>query len=135
METHDPGYEEVRVRGIDLAPRVGELLHQTNVRRLIIRDDSENTLLEIPVTAATATTGASSVLSAIGALGATLPGFNVIVLRTEQGRRASTPDTTPHLGATEDQMNTQQMVAQRIDNRGTSIEDLAGTGQKDAPGG
>jgi len=32
-------------------------------------------------------------------------------------------------------MNTRQMVAQRIDNRGTRVEDLAGTGEHDAPGG
>ena len=135
MDKRDSGYEEVRVRGVDLAPRVSDLLHQSNVRRVIIRD-GENTLLEIPVTMATATTSAASVLTAVGALGATTPDFNVVVVRTEQARRAEAARAaTSHTGATEDQMNTQQMVAQRIDNRGTRIEDLAGTGEHDSSGG
>jgi len=135
MEKHDPGYEEVRVRGVDLAPRVGDLLRQNNVRRLMIRNDHESTLLEIPVSQATVETGLPSVMAAVSAMGATLPGFRVVILRTEQTRRTTMPAATSQLGATEDQMNTRQMVAQRIDNRGTRVEDLAGTGEHDAPGG
>ena len=135
MEKHDPGYEEVRVRGVDLAPRVGDLLRQNNVRRLIIRNDHESTLLEIPVSTATAETDLPSVLAAVGALGTMLPGFRVAILRTDQARHTPAPAARSSMGATEDQMNTRQMVAQRIDNRGTRVEDLAGTGEHDAPGG
>lgn len=39
------------------------------------------------------------------------------------------------LGATEDQMNMQGTVPQRIDNRGSKVEELAGTGEQDSPGG
>lgn len=39
------------------------------------------------------------------------------------------------LGATEDQMNQRGLVPQRIDCRGTKVEDLAGTGQPEAQGG
>jgi len=39
------------------------------------------------------------------------------------------------LGATEDQMNMRAMIPQRTDRAGTKIEDLAGTGQHEAPGG
>jgi len=38
-------------------------------------------------------------------------------------------------GATEDQVNMQATVAQRIDYRGTKIEDVAGTGAHDSSGG
>ena len=39
------------------------------------------------------------------------------------------------LGATEDQMNMQGTVPQRIDSRGSKIEEMAGTGEHDSQGG
>ena len=39
------------------------------------------------------------------------------------------------LGATEDQMSLRGMVPQRINREGTKVEDLAGTGEYEAPGG
>jgi len=39
------------------------------------------------------------------------------------------------IGATENQMNTQGTVPQRVDSHGTKVEDLAGTGEQDSPGG
>jgi hypothetical protein len=32
-------------------------------------------------------------------------------------------------------MNTQGTVPQRVDSHGTKVEDLAGTGEQDSPGG
>ena len=40
-----------------------------------------------------------------------------------------------HRGATEDQVNMKDTVPQRIDRKGTKIEDAAGTGEHDSPGG
>ncbi len=39
------------------------------------------------------------------------------------------------IGATEDQMDMKGTVAQHSDRKGTKIEDLAGTGEQDSPGG
>ena len=39
------------------------------------------------------------------------------------------------IGATEDQMDMHGTVPQRTDRIGTKIEDLAGTGEQDSPGG
>ncbi|MCW5978686.1 MAG: hypothetical protein KIT09_11445 [Bryobacteraceae bacterium] len=57
---------------------------------------------------------------------------------------AAAPARTPHvahaavdggLGAHEGQMSARGPLPQRIDSHGTKIEDLAGTGKLDAPGG
>ena len=40
-----------------------------------------------------------------------------------------------HIGATEDQVDLRDTVPQRINQQGTKVEDLAGTGEQDAPGG
>lgn len=54
------------------------------------------------------------------------------------------PDDTPvktrdrklsGIGATEDQMDIRGAIPQRIDRRGSKIEDMAGTGEHDSPGG
>lgn len=39
------------------------------------------------------------------------------------------------LGATEDQMNARATIPQRTDRTGTKIEDIAGNGSYEAPGG
>jgi uncharacterized protein (DUF302 family) len=39
------------------------------------------------------------------------------------------------LGATEDQMNMRGTVPQRIDRHGSKVEEMAGTGEQDSPGG
>ena len=39
------------------------------------------------------------------------------------------------IGATEDQIDMRGTVGQRIDNKGTKVEDEAGTGQIDSEGG
>ncbi len=40
-----------------------------------------------------------------------------------------------NIGATEDQIDIRGAVPQRIDRKGTKIEDLAGTGEHDSAGG
>lgn len=39
------------------------------------------------------------------------------------------------IGATEMEMDSKDTVPQRIDKIGTKVEDLAGTGEQDSPGG
>jgi hypothetical protein len=39
------------------------------------------------------------------------------------------------IGARESEMDVKDTVGQRIDKYGTKLEDLAGTGEQDAPGG
>ena len=46
-----------------------------------------------------------------------------------QGRKLS------GIGATEDQMDVRGAIPQRIDKKGTKIEDMAGTGEIDSSGG
>jgi hypothetical protein len=43
--------------------------------------------------------------------------------------------TDQSVGATEDEVNMRATVPQRIDGRGTKVEDIAGTGEQDARGG
>jgi Protein of unknown function (DUF2934) len=43
--------------------------------------------------------------------------------------------TDSGIGATEEEVNMRGTVPQRIDSHGSKVEDIAGTGKQDAPGG
>ena len=50
MEQRRIGTEEHQVRGDDLVAKVKEIIHEGNVRRIIIKDDDGKTLIEVPLT-------------------------------------------------------------------------------------
>ena len=52
-------------------------------------------------------------------------------------RHPAVPDAKKKtgLGATEDEVDMRDTVPQRIDKKGTKVEDLAGTGEHDSAGG
>jgi hypothetical protein len=75
--------EEIQVLGRDLVEKVKALLHEGNVRRVIIKDDKGNTFVEIPVTVAAVGVIAAPILAAIGALSALVAKFTIVVERAE----------------------------------------------------
>ena len=75
--------EEVQVLGRDLVEKVKNLIHEGNVQRVIIKDESGNTFVEIPVTVAAIGTIAAPLLAAIGALSALVAKFTIVIERAE----------------------------------------------------
>ena len=69
MALHD-FVEEVQVLGRDLVDKVKSLVHEGNVRRIIVRDEHGNTFIEIPVTVAAIGAVFAPVLAAVGAISA-----------------------------------------------------------------
>jgi hypothetical protein len=133
-------YEEIKVHANDLVARVKELIHEGNVRRIIIKDHTGATFIEIPLTVATGGAIAAPVLAAVGAIAAALSDFKVVVERADAVSTGATRAAAPgargsSMGATEDQVDMKDTVGQRIDRKGTKVEDLAGTGKQDSPGG
>jgi hypothetical protein len=79
-----PGYniEELQVMGEQLLTRIKELVHEGNVRRIIIKHEG-NTILEIPLTFGIAGVLLAPVWAAIGVLGALLAQCSIEVVRSE----------------------------------------------------
>jgi hypothetical protein len=75
--------EEVQVLGRDLVDKVKSLIHEGNVRRIIVRDEHGNTFVEIPVTVAAVGAVLAPVLAAVGAISALVSKFTIVVVRTE----------------------------------------------------
>lgn len=86
-------YEEFKVSGDNLVAKVRELIREGNVRRVFIKNDKGDTLLEIPLTAGVAVTAITAVVSpilvAVGAIAALLTQVTVGV-----ERRNSPPEET-----------------------------------------
>lgn len=76
--------EEVQVLGKDLVERVKSLIHEGNVRRIIIRDEHGHTFMEIPVTVAAVGAVLAPLLAAVGAISALVAKFTVVVVRSDE---------------------------------------------------
>jgi phage-related minor tail protein len=74
---------EFKVKGEELLKQIRELIHQGNVSRIIIKDESGRTYLEIPVTVGLIGAIIAPVLAAVGALAALAANFTIEVIRKE----------------------------------------------------
>lgn len=79
--------EEVQVFGKDLVERVKSLIHEGNVRRIILKDLQGHTFMEIPVNVAAIAVIAAPVLAAIGAISAMAAKFTIVVERNPPDAR------------------------------------------------
>jgi hypothetical protein len=85
--------EEVQVLGRDLVGKVQSLIHEGNVRRIIVRDEHGNTFVEIPVTVAAVGAVLAPVLAALGAISALVAKFTIVVVRAEDPPSAGEKST------------------------------------------
>ena len=91
MTQTDPNYqppgqryqEELQVMGEQLLSRVKELVHEGNVRRIIIKQEG-HTIMEIPLTVGVVGAIMAPALVAIGAIGALLSQCSIEVVRSER---------------------------------------------------
>jgi hypothetical protein len=88
MDEQKTWYEEFKVSGEDLIAKVKEIIHEGNVRRIILKNEEGNTLIEVPVTAGVAvaalTLAFAPVLAAIGAIAALVTHVTLVVERREE---------------------------------------------------
>jgi len=88
MSNIDQVFEQIKVAGKDLVDKVGELIHEGNVRRLIIKDEHGHTLVEVPVTVATIGVIIAPILAVAGALAAAV---KVCTIEVERNNPPSDP--------------------------------------------
>ena len=75
--------EELTVSGKNLVDRVGELLHEGNVTRIIVKDEAGKTLIEIPATVGVVGVIVAPWLAALGVIAALVTNCKIIVERRE----------------------------------------------------
>ena len=82
-ETFASRTEEIRITGDELLAKVKELVHEGNIRRLIIRNESGTTLVEIPLTVGLVGVALLPVWAAIGAIAALATDCTIVVERQD----------------------------------------------------
>ena len=75
--------EEFRVNGEELIAKIKQLIHESNIRRIIIKDKDGKTVMEIPLTIGVVGVLLAPTLAAGGALAALLTEATVVVEKTE----------------------------------------------------
>jgi hypothetical protein len=76
--------EEFRVKGEEVVEKVKQLIHEGNVRRLIIKDESGKVYLDIPVTYGIVGALIAPMLAAVGAVAAVAANLKIEVVRDEE---------------------------------------------------
>ena len=75
--------EEFQVRGEELVAKVKELIHQGNIRRVIIKNESGRTVIDIALTIGVVRALLVPQLAAIGAIAALLTNATIVVETVE----------------------------------------------------
>jgi hypothetical protein len=75
--------EEFQVRGEEIVAKIKELLHEGNIRRVIIKNEDGRTLIDIPLTMGVVGALVAPQLAAIGAIAALLARGTIVVEKAE----------------------------------------------------
>jgi len=76
--------EEFKVSGEDVLKKVKELVRAGNVRRIIIKNEEDKTLIEFPLTIGVVGAALLPVWAAIGAVAALVTNCTIVVEKREQ---------------------------------------------------
>jgi Domain of unknown function (DUF4342) len=75
--------EEFRVSGEELLAFVKKLIHEGNATKIIIKNESGHTVVEIPLTIGAIGAVVAPVLAAVGAIAALVAKCTIVVVREE----------------------------------------------------
>jgi hypothetical protein len=83
MQATTDRVQEFTVTGDEVVAKVKELVHEGNVRRLIIKNEEGRTLIEVPLTIGAIGAALLPVFAAIGAMAALATRCTIVVEREE----------------------------------------------------
>lgn len=87
--TEQSTWEEVKVTGDQILQKVRELVHEGNVRRIIITDEDDKTLMELPLTVGVIGVLVAPLAAALGALAALVAKVTIRIERVDAGDSTS----------------------------------------------
>ncbi len=92
MPDEKVSYEEFRVNGEAVVGKIKELIHEGNIRRITIKNDKGETLIEIPLTVGVVGVVFLPVWAAIGALAALAANLTIVVETVSTGPAEPKPE-------------------------------------------
>jgi len=76
--------EEFKLEGGKVLDKIRDLIHQGNIRRIILKNEAGKTLIEIPLTLGLVGAALLPVFAAVGALAAVATRMVIVVEKTEE---------------------------------------------------
>ena len=76
--------EEIRLDGGKVLDKIKDLIHQGNIRRIILKNEEGKTFIEIPLTLGLVGAALLPVFAAVGALAAVVTRMVIVVEKTEE---------------------------------------------------
>ena len=76
--------EEIKLDGGKVLDKIKELIHQGNIRRIILKNEEGKTFIEIPLTLGLVGAALLPVFAAVGALAAVVTRMVIVVEKTEE---------------------------------------------------
>jgi hypothetical protein len=76
--------EEFKLTGSEVIEKIKELIHQGNIRRIILKDDTGKAILEIPLTLGVVGAALMPVLAAVGAVAALVAKLTIVVEKDDE---------------------------------------------------
>jgi hypothetical protein len=73
--------EEFRVNGEDLLAKVKALIHEGNIRRIIIKNEAGETIVEFPLTVGAIGAALLPILAAVGTIAALVAKCTIVVVK------------------------------------------------------
>jgi len=75
--------EEFKVNGGEILDKVKEIIHEGNVRRIILKNEEGRTFMELPLTIGVVGVLIAPVLAAVGAVAALASNLTIVVEKVE----------------------------------------------------
>lgn len=85
--------EQFKVKGEKLITRIKELVHEGNIRRIYIKNEKGETLIEVPLTFGVVGTLLAPVWAAIGAIAALAVDYTIVVEKLEEAEDKKDPES------------------------------------------
>jgi Domain of unknown function (DUF4342) len=82
-EPHKQQFEEFKLKGESVLAKIKELVHEGNVRRIILKNDEGRTLIEIPLTIGVIGALLLPAWAAIGAVAALAADLTIVIERDD----------------------------------------------------
>jgi hypothetical protein len=76
--------EEFNLNGSELIDKIKELIHEGNIRRIIIKNEKGQSIIEIPLTLGVVGAAIAPVLAAVGAIAALVTKMSIIVEKIDE---------------------------------------------------
>jgi hypothetical protein len=75
--------EEFKLNGGEIINKIKELIHEGNIRRIILKDEAGKTFLEIPLTVGLVGAAFAPILAAVGAIAALVTKMTIVVEKVD----------------------------------------------------